>query len=199
MIQTLYDDAQAVIKVALSQVKPDAAVQRALQSFQPGERTVLVSVGKAAWQMAAAAEKCLPGPLAGGIVITKYGHVKHPLPGIECYEAAHPVPDEQGFAATETALRMVEQLNPQDTVLFLLSGAPVEGEGRTLRPGLCACEGVQHRSERRSGRSAGYDRQRPGCAGHLHLCAGGGHCKKIPAEAFAGGAGAAGAGDPQAA
>lgn len=148
MIQTLYDDAQAVIKVALSQVKPDAAVQRALQSFQPGERTVLVSVGKAAWQMAAAAEKCLPGPLAGGIVITKYGHVKHPLPGIECYEAAHPVPDEQGFAATEKALRMVEQLNPQDTVLFLLSGggsalfeAPLipGGELQEITSQLLAC------------------------------------------------------------
>lgn len=148
MIQTLYDDAQAVIKVALSQVKPDAAVQRALQSFQPGERTVLVSVGKAAWQMAAAAEKCLPGPLAGGIVITKYGHAKHPLPGIECYEAAHPVPDEQGFAATEKALRMVEQLNPQDTVLFLLSGggsalfeAPLipGGELQEITSQLLAC------------------------------------------------------------
>ena len=148
MIQTLYDDAQAVIKVALSQVKPDAAVQRALQSFQPGKRTVLVSVGKAAWQMAAAAEKCLPGPLAGGIVITKYGHVKHPLPGIECYEAAHPVPDEQGFAATEKALRMVEQLNPQDTVLFLLSGggsalfeAPLipGGELQEITSQLLAC------------------------------------------------------------
>lgn len=148
MIQTLYDDAQAVIKVALSQVKPDATVQRALQSFQPGERTVLVSVGKAAWQMAAAAEKCLPGPLAGGIVITKYGHVKHPLPGIECYEAAHPVPDEQGFAATEKALRMVEQLNPQDTVLFLLSGggsalfeAPLipGGELQEITSQLLAC------------------------------------------------------------
>lgn len=148
MIQTLYDDAQAVIKVALSQVKPDAAVQRALQSFQPGERTVLVSVGKAAWQMAAAAEKCLPGPLAGGIVITKYGHVKHPLPGIECYEAAHPVPDEQGFAATEKALRMVEQLNLQDTVLFLLSGggsalfeAPLipGGELQEITSQLLAC------------------------------------------------------------
>ena len=148
MIQTLYDDAQAVIKVALSQVKPDAAVQRALQSFQPGERTVLVSVGKAAWQMAAAAEKCLPGPLAGGIVITKYGHVKHPLPGIECYEAAHTVPDEQGFAATEKALRMVEQLNPQDTVLFLLSGggsalfeAPLipGGELQEITSKLLAC------------------------------------------------------------
>ena len=67
MIQTLYDDAQAVIKVALSQVKPDAAVQRALQSFQPGERTVLVSVGKAAWQMAADEEKSLIYPLKASV------------------------------------------------------------------------------------------------------------------------------------
>ena len=42
-------------------------------------------------------------PLSGGVVVTKYGHGKGPIPGIDCYEAGHPVPDENSFRATEAA------------------------------------------------------------------------------------------------
>ena len=71
--------------------------------------------------MAQAAVKAVPA-IERGIVITKYGHVPHPIPGIDCLEAGHPVPDENGFAATERMLNMVHGLTAQDTVLFLLSG-----------------------------------------------------------------------------
>lgn len=121
MIQTLFDDVHSILDSALDAVKPDSAVYKALQDFRPEGRVFLVSVGKAAWQMAAAV-RYLPTAPAGGIVITKYGHVKHPLPGIVCCEAAHPVPDEQGFWATEKVIKMVEHLRAEDTVLFLLSG-----------------------------------------------------------------------------
>ena len=122
MIQTFFDDVHSIIRTSLEAVKPDSAVHRALQDFHPEGKTFLVSVGKAAWQMAAAAVRYLPSPPEAGIVITKYGHAKHALPGIDCFEAAHPVPDEQGFSATEKALKMVEHLRARDTVLFLLSG-----------------------------------------------------------------------------
>ena len=58
----------------------------------------------------------------GGVVVTKYGHVKGRIPGVNCYEAGHPVPDDNGFAATEKALALVQRLTAEDTVLFLLSG-----------------------------------------------------------------------------
>lgn len=122
MIQNFLDDVHFIMDTSLEAVKPDNAVYRALQDFHPGGKIFLVSAGKAAWQMAAAAVRYLPTKPEAGIVITKYGHVKHDLPGIECFEAAHPVPDEQGFLATERALKMVEHLSAQDTVLFLLSG-----------------------------------------------------------------------------
>ena len=57
-----------------------------------------------------------------GVVVTKYGHSKGPLPGLEIYEAGHPVPDENSFKATQTAIEAVSGLTAQDTVLFLLSG-----------------------------------------------------------------------------
>lgn len=101
---------------------PDCAVEKALENFQgSGGRTILVAAGKAAWQMAAAAVRVL-GHVDDGIVITKYDHVKGEIPGVECREAGHPVPDENSFAATEKALEKVRNLEETDTVIFLLSG-----------------------------------------------------------------------------
>ncbi len=115
-------DAETIMRSAIRAVLPDEAVRRALRGFRPGRgRTLLVAVGKAAWQMAAAALELL-GAVDDGVVITKYGHVRRPLPGLRCLEAGHPVPDENGFAATEEALALVRGLGSEDTVLFLLSG-----------------------------------------------------------------------------
>ena len=122
MNAALRADAEAIMRSAIDAVLPDEAVRRALADFRPGRgRTLLVAVGKAAWRMAAAALEVL-GAVDDGVVITKYGHVRGPLPGLRCFEAGHPVPDENGFAATGAALEMVRGLRAEDTVLFLLSG-----------------------------------------------------------------------------
>lgn len=119
---TLREDADFIIAQSLKAVLPDAAVRRTLAEYRPGKgRTLLVSVGKAAWQMAKAASDIL-ARLDGGIVVTKYGHVTGDIPGVDCYEAGHPVPDENGFRATEKALELVKGLTADDTVIFLLSG-----------------------------------------------------------------------------
>ena len=102
--ETLRRDADAIIRASLNAVLPDEAVRRALKNFRPqGGRVLLVATGKAAWQMAHAAVKFL-GRVDGGVVVTKYGHVKGTIPGVDCCEAGHPVPDENGFAATRKAL-----------------------------------------------------------------------------------------------
>ena len=120
--ETLRRDADAIIRASLNAVLPDEAVRRALKNFRPqGGRVLLVAAGKAAWQMAHAAVKFL-GRVDGGVVVTKYGHVKGTIPGVDCCEAGHPVPDENGFAATRKALELVQGLTAEDTVLFLLSG-----------------------------------------------------------------------------
>lgn len=118
----LRQKANQMIKESLEAVMPDRAVEKALENFQgSGGRTILVAAGKAAWQMAAAAVRVL-GHVDDGIVITKYDHVKGEIPGVECREAGHPVPDENSFAATEKALEKVRGLEETDTVIFLLSG-----------------------------------------------------------------------------
>lgn len=121
---TLHADAQKIIQAALAAVQPEAAVRQALTGLQihPGGRLLLLAVGKAAWKMAHAAQEKLPGKISSGLVITKYGYLYGPLPGLTCLEAGHPVPDAQSFTATEQALHLVQNLTCHDTVLFLLSG-----------------------------------------------------------------------------
>ena len=122
MKKHLRNDAEIIALRAIEAVKPDAAVCRALENINLTGKVYLVSVGKAAWQMAAAAVKHLKTPLCKGIVVTKYDHVMGDIPGVVCYEAGHPVPDESSFRGTQAVLSMTENLTPEDTVLFLLSG-----------------------------------------------------------------------------
>ena len=131
----LRQKADQIIKESLEAVMPDRAVEKALENFQgSGGRTILVSAGKAAWQMAAAAVRVL-GHVDDGIVITKYDHVKGEIPGVECREAGHPVPDKNSFAATERALEKVSGLKETDTVIFLLSGGGSALFEKPLIPG----------------------------------------------------------------
>lgn len=120
---TLRNDADQIIREAIKKVLPDEAVASALKGKNFGSgKLYIVSTGKAAWQMAKAAGEILGDKLEKGVVVTKYDHVKHPLPKMDCYEGGHPVPDENSFMGTQAALDLVSDLNAEDTVLFLLSG-----------------------------------------------------------------------------
>jgi hydroxypyruvate reductase len=98
---------------------------------RPSGRVVVVGAGKASARMAEAVEAAW-GPCEG-IVITRYGYAR-PCRGIEIVEAAHPVPDAAGLAATRRMLALLEGLGAGDFVLALISGgasallvAPVGG------------------------------------------------------------------------
>ena len=135
MNNELHQKAMDIINDSIESVKPDEAVRRALKAFAPkGGRVLLVAAGKAAWQMAHAAVEAL-GRVDGGVVVTKYDHVKGEIPGVKCYEAGHPVPDENSFAATEKALELVHGLTEKDTILFLLSGGGSALFEKPLIPG----------------------------------------------------------------
>lgn len=124
---SLRNDADLIIKEAIRRVLPDEAVAKALNDkmqnggFGSG-KLIVVSAGKAGWQMAKAAYDILKDRIDAGICVTKYDHVKGDIPGFKCVEAGHPVPDENSFLGTNEALRLVENLTADDTVLFLLSG-----------------------------------------------------------------------------
>ena len=135
MDKLLRAHADKIVSAAIRSVLPDEAVRRALAGFCPGRgKTLLVAAGKAAWQMADAAMKELDH-VDGGIVITKYGHVRGGIPGIVCREAGHPVPDENSFSAAEEALTLVSGLTDEDRVVFLLSGGGSALFEKPLIPG----------------------------------------------------------------
>ena len=93
-----------------------------------------MAAGKGSVQMAAAAVRTL-GRVDGGVVVTKYHHVKGDIPGVVCCEGGHPVPDEGSFAATQKALELVQDLTAADDVLFLLSGGGSALFEKPLVPG----------------------------------------------------------------
>ena len=122
MNQLLRSHADQIVRESIAVVQPDAAVQRALSGRKFAGRVLLVAAGKAAWQMAKAASDCLGDRIENGVVVTKYGHVMGPIANFTCFEAGHPVPDENSFRGTQAALDLVADLSEKDTVLFLLSG-----------------------------------------------------------------------------
>ena len=120
---SLYEDAVTVVQYALTQARPDSAVERALQGADFGSgKLVLIAAGKAAWQMADTACRTLGDRIHSGVVITKYDHSMGDLPRLKIWEAGHPVPDRNSFDATAEAMAAVEGLTERDCVLFLLSG-----------------------------------------------------------------------------
>lgn len=128
----------------------DVAVRRALPIHNmaaflpppPKGRTLVLGAGKAGGAMAQAVEALWPidAPLSG-LVVTRYGHIPEraaDLPQrIEVVEAAHPVPDAAGLAASERILALTQGLTEDDLVLCLISGGgssllTLPAEGITL-------------------------------------------------------------------
>ena len=85
---------------------------------KPAGRVVVVGAGKASARMAEAVEAAW-GPCEG-LVLTRDGYGR-PTRGIEIVEAAHPVPDARGLAATARMLRLLEG-SERRLVLALISG-----------------------------------------------------------------------------
>ena len=109
----------SLFTAAVAAADPDAAI-RAYLPERPKGRTIVVGAGKGAAHLARALERVWDSPLEGAVV-TRYGF------GIACerievLEAAHPVPDAAGLAASERMLRLVEGLTTDDLVIALIAG-----------------------------------------------------------------------------
>jgi glycerate 2-kinase len=136
----------AVLGAALDAVEPGAAVREAVhrdgQTLRVGstvldlrevERIIVVGAGKAGASMAAALEEILGERLSAGLVVVKYGY-RVPTGKVLVREAGHPLPDENGVAATREMLGLTAGLSARDLVVCLISGGgsalmtlPIEG------------------------------------------------------------------------
>jgi len=112
-----------------------ANAMRDVQWPQVTGRTYLLSIGKAATQMAAAILDRLPDNVEG-LIVTRQGYVEPGFaPGnLQIVEASHPVPDSVGADAAQAALQAADMLGEDDLLLVLMSGgasallpAPADG------------------------------------------------------------------------
>lgn len=113
---------EEMFHAAVAAADPARVVPPALPR-PPRGRTIVIGAGKAAAGMAAAVEAHWSGPLEG-LVVTRYGHgaAGGACESIEIVEAAHPVPDEAGRAATDRICGMLAGLTADDLVIALISG-----------------------------------------------------------------------------
>lgn len=109
---------RATFNAAVAAADPMMTIPAALPP-KPQGRVVVVGAGKASARMAEAVESVW-GPCEG-LVIARYGYAR-PCRGIEIIEAAHPVPDATGKAATRRLLDLLGTLTENDFVLALISG-----------------------------------------------------------------------------
>lgn len=121
----------SMFEAAVAAADPRKALAAHLPD-RPKGRTVVIGAGKGAAQLAAAFEDLWEAPVEG-VVVTRYGYAcatRH----IRVLEAAHPVPDQAGLAASEALFQAVAGLGPDDLVVALVCGggsallaAPAEG------------------------------------------------------------------------
>ncbi|WP_439110657.1 glycerate kinase type-2 family protein [Lentibacter sp.] len=121
----------SLFNAAIAAADPLKALAAALPA-PPKGRTVVIGAGKGAAQMAQALEQLWPTPLTG-TVVTRYGFAA-PTDHIRVLEAAHPVPDAAGLAATDALFAEITDLTEDDLVIALICGggssllaAPAEG------------------------------------------------------------------------
>jgi len=124
MTQSPRDQLLTLYAAALEAVNGSHCVAAFLQDHSlPDKPVFLLAIGKAAAAMAAGACEILGSRVYDGLVVTKEGHVDHPLP--ECLtvlEAAHPVPDERCLQAGQAVIKLLEQLPADAQLLVLTSG-----------------------------------------------------------------------------
>lgn len=134
----------SIFNAAVSAADPERTIRDHLPE-RPKGRAVVIGAGKGSAQMARALEKAWDGPLEG-VVVTRYGY-GCACERIEVIEAAHPVPDEAGLAASRRLLQAADNLTADDLVIALISGGgsallPAPPEGLTLADEIAVNEAL---------------------------------------------------------
>ncbi|MER9053818.1 glycerate kinase [Mesorhizobium sp. M0213] len=134
----------SIFNAAVAAADPQRTIKDHLPA-RPKGRTIVIGAGKGSAQMAAAFEKVWDGPIEG-LVVTRYGYGAA-CRRIEIIEAAHPVPDAAGLAASRRLLEKVQGLTADDLVVALISGGgsallPSPAEGLTLADEIAVSEAL---------------------------------------------------------
>lgn len=115
----------ALFQAAVEAVKGAPAVQQQWQQTPIEEPFYLIAVGKAAQAMTEGVLELAEEQLIRGLVLSKYEHISAEFfhqPKLECWESAHPLPDQNSLVAGQKLVEFVEALPPGARVLALVSG-----------------------------------------------------------------------------
>ncbi|MSS78444.1 glycerate kinase [Anaerococcus sp. AGMB00486] len=111
-----------IVNIPIQACLPDESVKKELKNLPQNKgKKILIAIGKAAFQMAKTALES-DVKFDEALVITKYGYTEKKLDNAICFEAGHPIPDENTIRASEYALNLVRNLSDDDLVLMLISG-----------------------------------------------------------------------------
>ncbi|MEZ5675141.1 hydroxypyruvate reductase [Thalassovita litoralis] len=120
-----------LFQAAIRAADPKQALAAHLPA-RPKGRVVVIGAGKGAAQLAAAFEDLWGDPVQG-VVVTRYGYAC-PCRHVQVLEAAHPVPDQAGLAASQALFDAADGLTSDDLVVALVCGggsallaAPADG------------------------------------------------------------------------
>jgi glycerate 2-kinase len=131
----LRTDAARMWATALRAADPESAVRKIVKceghtlqinrcriDLDSVRRIWVLGAGKAAAPMGRAIEKILGLHLAGGILVTKYGH-SLPLKTLKVIEAGHPLPDTNSIASGAQIVTLIKsRIQSDDLVICLFSG-----------------------------------------------------------------------------
>ena len=119
--RNLRDDVDNVIKQLIIDINPYNRTKDCVSDLHLYDgRNILISIGKAAWQMGNAVAQNIR--IDDGAVVTKYGHSNGEIENIKIFEAGHPISDENTIKATSYVLDLTSNLKENDNVILCISG-----------------------------------------------------------------------------
>lgn len=127
-------NAISIFQTAIAAVHPSNLVSKYIQladailtigqqslPLSTDQKIFVIGAGKATAAMALETERILGDHIYKGFVTTKYQHVIA-LEKVVCWEAAHPVPDQNSFLAVENTIELLQEATANDIIICLLSG-----------------------------------------------------------------------------
>ncbi|EPG75256.1 MOFRL family protein [Leptospira fainei serovar Hurstbridge str. BUT 6] len=113
--------AERIAKEAIESAMPRQKVREALSTINRPDSCIVISVGKAALEMAEGARDVWGIAIKTSIVLTNYLPTDLPQ-SHEIFIGNHPIPGPESFQASRLVWDRTSSLSEKDTVLFLLSG-----------------------------------------------------------------------------
>jgi hydroxypyruvate reductase len=134
ILKSMRQEAQDIFYAGLAAVDPETCIRQccsledrilklgnAVHDLDRFTKIIVIGAGKAGASMALALEALLKDRITEGLVIVKYSHAR-PLKHITLAEAGHPIPDENGFRATEKLLKLAGEADENTLLICLISG-----------------------------------------------------------------------------